>query len=152
MRDDINCTFKKGDVARPAYAIYLKALGSLVTLPKDLSARVAQDKHILSSGPPRTFLKPGKDMSFIPSAKSDRVRDAPNTVFVRCLYVSKEAVDEDTQELLQKSCKQIIGTTPARNYAKYCSKYFVNGEKRRRDEFYQIRNWMMVCVFDCHNS
>ena len=80
------------------------------------------------------------------------MRDAPNTVFVRCLYVSKEAVDEDTQELLQKSCKQIIGTTPARNYAKYCSKYFVNGEKRRRDEFYQIRNWMMVCVFDCHNS
>ena len=130
LRDDINCTFKKGDVARPAYAIYLKALGSLVTLPKDLSARVAQDKHILSSGPPRTFLKPGKDMSFIPSAKSDRVRDAPNTVFVRCLYVSKEAVDEDTQELLQKSCKQIIGTTPACNYAKYCSKCFINREKK----------------------
>ena len=112
------------------YAIYLKALGSLVMLPKDLSARVAQDKHILSSGPPRTFLKPGKDMSFIPSVKSDRVRDAPNTVFVRCLYVSKEAVDEDTQELLQKSCKQIIGTTPACNYAKYCSKCFVNREKK----------------------
>ena len=134
LRDDINCTFKKGDVARPAYAIYLKALESLVTLPKDLSARVAQDKHILSSGPPRTFLKPGKDMTFIPSAKSDRVRDAPNTVFVRCLYVSKEKVDEDTQELLQKSCKQIIGTTPACNYAKVVN-VLSTGKKRRRDEF-----------------
>ena len=91
MRDDVNCTFEQalGCFPRPAFAVYLKGLESVATLPKDISARIAQEKGILPSGSPRIFLKADKDMTFIPSTKADRLRDAPNTVFARCLYLSR---------------------------------------------------------------
>ena len=110
MRGDANCTFKRGCFPRPTFAVNLKALETMVTLPKNLLARVAQEKGILPSGPGRTFLKPGRNLSYIPSSKRNRMKDAPNTVFVRCLYLSKEDLDGKTKEVLQKACKQILRT------------------------------------------
>ena len=89
MRGDVNCTFEKGCFPRPAFAVNLKVLEMMVTLPKNLSARTAQEKGILPSGPGRTFLKPGRNLSYIPSSKRDRMKDAPNTVYDVCTYQRK---------------------------------------------------------------
>ena len=107
LRDDINCTFQEGSTPKPAFAVFLKRLEVIITkLPNNFHARIAQGKNVLIAGPPRTFLKPGMDLSYIPSTKADRFKNAPNTVFSRCLYISKEALDPTTRTFLEVACKQ----------------------------------------------
>ena len=86
LRGDLNCTFEQGCGPKPAFAVYLKGLESVVALPKDMSTRIAHEKGVLPCGPPRTFLKAGENKTSIPSKKADRLKDAPHTVFARCLY------------------------------------------------------------------
>ena len=107
LRDDIKCTFQEGSSPKPAFAVFLKGLEAVISkLPKNFHARVAQGKDLLPAGPPRTFLKPRKDMAYIPSTKADRSKHAPNTVFARCMYISKEAVHPTTRKSLEMACKQ----------------------------------------------
>lgn len=106
LRDDIKCTFQEGSTPKPAFAVFLKGLNVITKLPNNFHARVTQGKIVLTTGPPRTFLKPGMDLSYIPSTKADRFKNAPNTVFSRCLYISKNALDPTTRTFLEVACKQ----------------------------------------------
>ena len=87
LRGDLHCTFTPGASPKPAYAVFLKALGEVVSLSCDITARVSHQPGIIVSGSPRTFLKSDADLSYIPSGRLDRRKDAPYTVFARALYI-----------------------------------------------------------------
>lgn len=108
MRGDSKHKFAADSESSDAYAINLRVLQAKAVVPPTLVTSLRLLPYITVSGPHRTFLKEGKNLNHIPSGRVDRKKDAPNTVFVRALYLKKSTLADEDRKVLDRGTQKLL--------------------------------------------
>ncbi len=101
LRGDLKFEFHPGQ-PEPAFAVNLKALECIVSVPRNLAQRLANQPDVVYSKTARTFLRPKSQLTYVPGGRSDRKKGAPNTVYTRAFFIAKRALSTANKEALDR--------------------------------------------------
>lgn len=102
LRGDSKHKFAADSELSDAYAVNLRVLQAKVVVPPSLVSNLKLLPYVTVSGPHRTFLKEEKNLDYIPSGRDARKKNAPNTIFVRAMYLKKSTLANEDQKLLDQ--------------------------------------------------